>query len=227
VSIDFRKPSSISGYEIAERLGVEAWFDMSGDHGSVFLLEDGRAMKTCGEHDAALALALMRSDVGHPSVPAVHQVVAFEQTIDLTELGHGNVQYRSYAIIRDGFDDPHDERFESTEWKQAVSMLNHGWSHDEPEYVERALEAWHHQGAQIEQILAGLHHIREVTGVRVFDIRPSNIGVSPSRSFGMRDLGKSNIESRSLMSDVRELKMWTAQEDCWISNIEAAINIGP
>lgn len=196
----------LNGYEIAERLGLEAFHHESGDFGSVYFLDDGRVMKLCDERDAALALALLDlADKGerHDSVPRIDQVLAFE---DIADLGEIEMTYRRYAVLREAFDDPMDDLFAGLEWREALSLFNRGWSTDAPDLVGMALQKWAPFGPELKQIHTGLDWIKSRLGVTVFDVRPPNVGQSAAGVFGQRDLGKSNI-NETMVAAVRDMPL--------------------
>lgn len=193
----------MDGYEIAQRLGREAYADTTDEltsEGRVYFLEDGAVMKvTASEAEAAVALAIMDAPkrvLSHPAVPAIHDVRWFPYALEIP--GGQIVELRKYAIVREDFPDIDFAEFDLDEsheelWTLALSHLEYGWRERKQEHVDEALRLWAPHGCHVEQILDGLQWLETTTGIRVWDVRPRNVGVSPANRIGMRDLGRAEV----------------------------------
>ena len=198
------------GYVLAERLGLAALSHHSGDDGAAYFLEDGRVLKaTRSEVEAAVALALLEVQNragGHPSVPRIHDLRWIAEDVDYSDLDprFGVRTVTRYVIVRDDFADLDFDEGVSRLWKFALEHLSHGWRNKREEHLAEARRLWDWRGDEIRQALDGLRWLEASTGVRVFDIRPSNLGRGPSGAVGMRDLGR-GVAPEPLLERVRTL----------------------
>jgi len=195
----------MDGYEIAERLGREAYSDTNDQltsEGRVYFLEDGSVLKvTASEAEAAVSLSLMEAQqrgVMHPAVPVIHDVRWFPYPLELP--GGQTVEMRKYVIVREDFADYDlgQEEEIDTVWKAALIHLEYGWRERKQEHVDEAIRLWQPHGDQVEQVLDGLRWLEATTGIRVWDVRPRNVGVSPAGHIGMRDLGRAHAPAHLL-----------------------------
>jgi hypothetical protein len=119
----------------------------------------------------------------------------------MRDVGLGMVEVDRYAILRENMQDFPGPDFPpevEDEWDWGLRHLHWGWCERAPEHVAEALRLWEPHGPAMEQVLDGLRWIERNTGVRVQDIRPSNVGESESSGVGMRDLGNADIPENLL-----------------------------
>ena len=167
----------MTGYEVAELLGLEAFHHEDGDDGAAYFLEDGRILKlTSSIVEAAACQGLLEAGTTCPNVPRIDLVHAFDELLvipaDQTVSGRRHEQLmRRFAIVRESFDDP----FEAPSF-DFLPALRSAWSTKDRHGLKLIASGAH--GDVAMQVLRGLQHIETTTGVTVHDIRSSNIGQS-------------------------------------------------
>jgi hypothetical protein len=179
------------GKALGRLFGDEGRFLSEGDDGEVYAVGLDRVAKiTWSAEEAAIALALAdAADEGafHPSVPVVDEVV---------EIGEAPNGLRAYAILREDFRDFEPEAADRNAWLEALQILDRGWENGWPQDIKWAKEHW--KGPEIRQVIEGLQWLLDDFGVRVMDVKPLNVGVSPVGAVGMRDLGSANVPDKLL-----------------------------
>lgn len=194
----------MTGYEVAEMLGLEAFHHETGDDGAAFFLEDGRILKvTSSAIEASACHGLLESDQTCANVPRVDLVRLFDESVvipageTVSGIAHECLMTR-FVIVREGFDDPFDPP--SFDF---VPALRRAWANNSLDGLERIAAG--SQGPVAKQILIGLRHVFDTTGVKVLDIRPSNIDQGASGEFGMRDLGRGECPAEILTARVARI----------------------
>ncbi len=191
----------VTGYDLAERLGLEAFHYERGDDGAAYFLEDGRILKTTNAQEAAISMAIRDAQAagyGHPSVPRIYEVFSYTDSVDLSAHGGGIVDHRGFVILRENLDDIDMQEDLRPLWTYALKHLNHGWAQKEPTHIAEALASW--DGPEIQQVLDGLCWVESYTGCRLADIRAPNVGVVSSKPavIGMRDLSRGKVPEHLL-----------------------------
>jgi hypothetical protein len=186
--------NSSDGEEIAARLDVEIFIDVDrGDDGKVFLLEDGRILKvTSSKQEAALALAMHEAQArgeGFPGLPKIDGVYWFKSQIEVQGTLY---DFENYVLLREDMQDLFfDDEEQEAIWKYCLRHLNWGWSERDQKHIDHALESW--DGPQLREVYDGLLWAEQHFGIRILDIRASNLGISPSGMIGMRDLSRGEV----------------------------------
>lgn len=194
--------------EIALRLGLEGpWMQFEGGSaGAIHAIEGGQVMKlTNNVMDAAVCLAIKEAqDRGgfHPAIPRMHDVRWMSYTLEIdapTVDGKDRIVVEdstSFVIVRDAADDVEGQLIpEALQglWSEVVRHIRVGWEECCSRSLDEAKRLWMPYGRDVEQIVDGLEWLRRETGVKLLDIRLSNLGETFYNTVGLRDFGCAEV----------------------------------
>ena len=191
------------GLAIAQSLGLpDPYFDISGDNGTVYFCDNGPVVKITRVLKEAIIcqqlIILQNKGLANQYFPEIYNLKKFEQGLTTKDVFHG---YKSYVIVREGFDDIFfDDDKNESDLRRALSYISYGWNVNKPEMIKEAYRIYCHDDNILNDIVKGLKWFYELTGIKIGDIRLSNIGVSKSGKFGMRDLGIAYIPDHLINS---------------------------